>query len=247
MRPLIWRAVVMDFNVTVFSHPSYKYGTNIYDIGLIKLLKPLTGLPESVYNGELINTICYDSSHTFSYACGENVYFSGYGAKEQDVPAPHLTWTHISPIDTKLSTALNQIVRFKTPEVLHPSNVRFRNNEHGVVRQPCGGDSGGPYVWYVQDEKSKTPSPEVSPYRAVLIGTEIGGPACKDPVRDPDLGNLLGFEMGTKFQDRFIHRWVVETMRDRSRKVRKDVAIPPAPSFLENRPPFFVDKGFGLD
>ncbi|KAI1306446.1 Pancreatic lipase-related protein 2 [Halotydeus destructor] len=240
--PLDWRRMVYQKGVTAMRHSRYRYASRNHDISLIKLLKPITGLPNATYNGETLNTVCYDNFYEFSYSCSENLYFAGAGMKVTDVSSPYITWTQMSTFDKDLALAVVYHSRNQEPEMVEfEAAAVYRNNELNVVRQPCGGDSGGPYVWYVRPQNGGPTGAGISPFRAILVGTEIGGESCFPPEVHPKFHNVHGFEIGTRFQHPMIHKWLLYTMKRHSRSNRDDVEPDPLPEYLKYPLPYFAD------
>ncbi|KAI1306089.1 Pancreatic lipase-related protein 2 [Halotydeus destructor] len=140
------------------------------DIALIRLVKPIPAhvLPLSgqFTNTTIFNTACWRTATTFDYTntCQE-LYFSGYGFNDDvlKIESTSLKWT-----------IMRQLRPYKNQ---HPAVVEVANAERQGQRNTCPGDSGGPLTQVLKT----TGGPEqtfaqVSPYTAIIVGTNIGGP-----------------------------------------------------------------------
>ncbi|KAI1287128.1 Pancreatic lipase-related protein 2 [Halotydeus destructor] len=187
----------------VFNHNAYIRGQR-WDIGLIRLEEPIV-LPTS-YDGGPLNSVCWRSANQFPYNRGDKLVFAGFGAKGPQVANDSLTWMDVAvskDTDANLALALSDFQKPKFPGYAHFQSFEL------PPKMPCGGDSGGPYMWYVKGS-SDTPKSNVSPYRAVIVATEVAGDACDFPVINEKTGLINRPETVTMVGQADVRAWMLD-------------------------------------
>ncbi|KAI1286507.1 Pancreatic lipase-related protein 2 [Halotydeus destructor] len=175
-RPIARRTVVIHQYSTSFIHPLYSYDTHPmtrFDVALIKLVDPIEPhlLPQDGVFGTdtKLNIVCWRDANLFNYQdCSEQLYFAGYGLNElqRRISSGYLRWT------------VKKIRLYRNEAYAHV--MAAYNSEKKLLRNSCPGDSGGPYLRYLNMTESRHASdhPQLSPYTAQLLATHMGGTEC---------------------------------------------------------------------
>ncbi|KAI1287131.1 Pancreatic lipase-related protein 2 [Halotydeus destructor] len=197
-------------DINVFTPEAFIEGER-WDIALVRLKDPIA-IPV-VYDGGPVNSICWQSANQFPYNFGDKLIFAGFGDKGPTADSDSLTWMDISVsknTDHNLAIVLTDFQR----------SSKFRGYgfyQSFVIppRLPCGGDSGGPYMWYVKTSND-TARPNVSPYRAVLVGTEVSGDDCDFPALNEKTGIINLPETGTLVGQADVRGWMMSIVKTRT-------------------------------
>ncbi|KAI1290764.1 hypothetical protein HDE_07826 [Halotydeus destructor] len=165
----MYKRVIFNSQNTVFVMPQYGRNHN-YDVGLIRLIEPIVGLPLDRYNGELVNTICLHANQQLDKQESKNfMYVAGFGSKGvgRQYEDSNMTWTY----------------SYRTEAAIIPEYTElfdgFGNNSlldfyyNDKMYSTCGGDSGGSYAWYINTQDDHVN--DVSDYRAVVVSIVMSG------------------------------------------------------------------------
>ncbi|KAI1290856.1 Pancreatic triacylglycerol lipase [Halotydeus destructor] len=166
--PGMYKKVIFEYYNTVIGWD--KFDENMaYDVGLIRLVDPIRGLPGANYGGELINTICLHANQQYNNSNWlEYMYVAGFGGKglaERD--NANLTWTYASRTQRELEPEYAE---------LFFNFYGFSLVDHYYNRKwytTCPGDSGASYAWYINTHDE--PKENVSDYRAVTVSIVKSG------------------------------------------------------------------------
>ncbi|KAI1287134.1 Pancreatic lipase-related protein 2 [Halotydeus destructor] len=188
-------------------HPAYvgQFPWNVsWDIALVRLDDPIP-IP-AVYDGGPLNSLCWRSANQFPYNLGDKLIFAGFGNKGPTAKSAELTWMDISVTQDTHAMALNG------PQGSRPfAGYTHYQSVEIPPKKPCGGDSGGPYMWYVK-RSDNTSRSSVSPYRAILVGTEIASNSCDFPLINEKTGLLYVPDVGSMVGQADIRAWLVSTV-----------------------------------
>lgn len=176
-----------------------------YDLALVRLDEPYI-LPKGVYNNELVNRICIHSYIDFpKTGCLKNVYFSGFGRKDNSVdrrtndPTARLTWFKSFRTSPQFCKTITNTDYYSVKTACYSPVNRYADlgndpsmkevgstNLTEVEMHPntCTGDSGGPFVYYMRYDKKSADKYNVlsdgsiqTGYRAILLSTAMGNNA----------------------------------------------------------------------
>ncbi|KAI1286508.1 Pancreatic lipase-related protein 2 [Halotydeus destructor] len=214
-RPIVMRTVSIHAHVTLFIHPEYvrdkPLSMTTFDVALVKLVDPIEHyyLPQDgVFTDTTkLNVLCWRDAPEFDYEiCPDQLYFAGYGvnvlpSKSND----HLQWT---------------VKRIRPPGA-EPAHVfESVNSEAHRLRNPCPGDSGGPYMHFVDHEDANVTGADarLSRYTVHLVGTHMGGNQCNLATR---------VSTAAKLGHRGIYDWVDMVVSRYSRSAMGAITAPP--------------------
>lgn len=191
---------------TLFEHPKYKINPKDdirmnYDMALVRLVDKLN-IPKASYNGEAINSIClFSSQNAIENGCLRNVYFAGFGLKDDDRnrkdpqhPDHEQRLTYVRMYRTSKTMCdiwlkeLSEEVPFtycysttpNAPEIdqSNPSKGSIASSQDDVMKIPdiCDGDSGGPLFYFMKLEtEAEVNGNKIEPgYHALQLSTLFG-------------------------------------------------------------------------
>ncbi|KAI1287130.1 Pancreatic lipase-related protein 2 [Halotydeus destructor] len=187
----------------VFTYDTF-VDTRSWDIALIRLDDPLP-IP-TIYDGGPVNSICWRSANQFPYNRGDELIFAGFGNKGPTTASESLTWIEMSV--TQDTDANRAIVLTDLKRSAKFRGYNYYRSIEIPQKMPCGGDSGGPYMWYVKTSNDTARS-DVSPYRAVLVSTEVSGDNCDFPVINEKTGLINEPETGTMVGQADVRGWMI--------------------------------------
>ncbi|KAI1290857.1 Pancreatic lipase-related protein 2 [Halotydeus destructor] len=231
--PDMFRKVIFDYQNTVLVWPEYE-SDGKYDVGLIRLVDPIKGLPKDTYNGELVNSICFHANqHYGDLNWSEYIYVAGFGTKGN---AGHdnseLTWTYSYRTANEIQQEYADVFesRLNTSLIDHYMNRKWYTT--------CGGDSGASYAWYIntQDEHKDN----VSDYRAVTVSiVKSGIESCDFRYYNILTGLGIGADNAVNLRHEDTYNWIADKMDD-------DYSFEEVPeespdSYLWMPPPFAFD------
>ncbi|KAI1305827.1 Hepatic triacylglycerol lipase [Halotydeus destructor] len=174
-KPILYRRVPLELNVTVFIYPGYVPLNKVRDHVDMALIKLPEALPEDLFpvdgvfsESTKLNVLCWHNVADFDYSdvCPQ-YYYSGYGSNGPGAMYAvtmneQLLWTVLKKSKLADYDGLEHIFITK-------------NSEKHRLRNICPGDSGGPVTYYTlsQDEKKANEDGRLSPYVANLVSIMV--------------------------------------------------------------------------